>query len=1089
MADESATVRDSILYLLRDFHAQIPPDFLGVVPSGQPRVENSFTEPEWLAHLELNFVCLALRMELLRSLGRCVGAIGSDAAVPAPSSSIAVREALSLVEKLLQELATRETERLPKDPNKHPLVLKLAQRYGLSPAETCLFQLLFVRGASKAPAVRAALGGRQEDKEMAMDLCGMSLMELEEFLDDKRTHMVEGIIMGQDDYDGKTFRMVKEAVSVLRLRPIKTEQWLKLSKTEVLNVVDSSHLEGKGDALVAAEDPENEVAVSAVSGQGANKKRKFEDIESITGLSGKQVDELLAGTEPVKSSKKVSLPAEQESEMIPAVETSDAQTTVEKASKGDLQAYASSLEYLDDAFQMLALMLRVAKARHKEDMKEAFNDERSWYDSYRSTKAASIRELQAKLRFAKNRLQERMRLTEEAVKQDKGQLPRLEALALKLGLDEFEKGVVLMLTAVSISPVVKSIFEGDNGDTGFRRSSDYVQRGLSGLQVQDILTVYFNSFKEQVLARTYFYKSSRLVSRGLIKLRNAVYNRARCDLMDQQVELDRRMLDWIVGLDTEMNELVDGSYLYTPKIPMDQVVLPEEQKNMLLKTVENFSKFKDFRKSAGLEDIMSYAAGLVILLCGASGTGKTMTVNAVAHHLGKRVLLVDFRALHLSGREDNSGDIRGLFRDADMNDAVIFFDECEAIFAQREHGGDKMLNALLTEMERHEGIVMLATNRPQDLDEAMHRRITCVSEFHPPDHTQRREIWKLSCSRLPMTSNIDWDRISLRYELTGGYIKNAVVSSLLIAISRDSANPIVSEEDIVEGCRLQMRGSLQMKSFTHRVVPKAGVDDLVLCTAMRERIEGILKFEKARAILQGQWGFQQERLGTACLFYGSHGTGKSAVAEAIGFELGRPLKVINCSQLISRESSAKTSANITSVFKDARLMDAVLVLEDFQIMGSEEEGIGNGLTSISAWSHVAIGLLLHELERFPGICLLVANVSKGSAIVRLDPELVRRLRFVVEFKMPDQSIRAAMWKKMLPAKAPLAADIDFDELSKRFNFTSGAISSATVRAAAKAALRSSDASRIGQKDLVEAAEAEKEHLRDESREIMMRAFI
>lgn len=67
---------------------------------------------------------------------------------------------------------------------------------------------------------------------------------------------------------------------------------------------------------------------------------------------------------------------------------------------------------------------------------------------------------------------------------------------------------------------------------------------------------------------------------------------------------------------------------------MSQVVLPEEQKDMLLKTVDNFAKFRQYRKRAGLEDVISYGAGLVILLCGASGTGKTMTVNAVAHHLG-----------------------------------------------------------------------------------------------------------------------------------------------------------------------------------------------------------------------------------------------------------------------------------------------------------------------------------------------------------------------------------------------------------------------------------------------------------------------
>lgn len=69
---------------------------------------------------------------------------------------------------------------------------------------------------------------------------------------------------------------------------------------------------------------------------------------------------------------------------------------------------------------------------------------------------------------------------------------------------------------------------------------------------------------------------------------------------------------------------------------MENVVLPEEQKDMLLRTAENFANFKKFRKSAGLDDLISYGSGLVILLCGPSGTGKTMTVNAVANHLGMR---------------------------------------------------------------------------------------------------------------------------------------------------------------------------------------------------------------------------------------------------------------------------------------------------------------------------------------------------------------------------------------------------------------------------------------------------------------------
>jgi hypothetical protein len=72
---------------------------------------------------------------------------------------------------------------------------------------------------------------------------------------------------------------------------------------------------------------------------------------------------------------------------------------------------------------------------------------------------------------------------------------------------------------------------------------------------------------------------------------------------------------------------------------------------------------------------------------------------------------------------------------------------------------------------------------------------------------------------------------------------------------------------------------MQMKSFTHRVVPKISMEELILSSALRERLDAVINFEKARAVLLGQWGFEQERLGTACLFWGPHGTGKSAAAE------------------------------------------------------------------------------------------------------------------------------------------------------------------------------------------------------------------
>ncbi|XP_057858143.2 uncharacterized protein LOC131067212 isoform X1 [Cryptomeria japonica] len=1100
MGERTSPVKEDVLQLLEEFKEELN--------SVETEENFAFTDEEWLSHLELKFFLRAQRVRLLRSF------VKGFESLHKPSSRARLKEALSFVQELLEKIEIKSQNRiLATEPGSIPIVLSLAQRYKLSANETDLFQLLFVRGASKSTLVRtstAAIIGGKDDKEMVINLCGMSFMDLQDFLHDKRTHISEGIII-QDDYDGKLI-MSNDAISALLLRPLKTEQRLKLNKTELLNILESRKIQNKIPRQTIEHVPlevPGIMATSPASLPGSENTSKSMPDDKATGevangcltedIVSEVVDPYTLINQIQTSTPKKNLDfvtseikGPDVAHQIKSLENgkiSGSSSTIcnEKAKDSDseLDPYSSSLEYLDDAFQVLSLKLRISKARHKENLKEAFNNERSRHRSSRLINDTSIRELHAKLKFVQSRHEERIKLTEEAFKHGYTELPRLEVLATKLGLDTFEKGVILMLTAVSISPVVKSIFQGDAGD-GLYYSSKC-------LQVKDFLSIFFESFKEQVLARTHFHKSSILVSRGMIRLRAVNYTRGSGDLMDQQVDLDRRILDWIVGLDTEIDELIEGSHLYKPKVSMQQVVLPDEQKEMLLRNIDNFSKFKSFRKEVGLEDVITYGAGLVILLCGPSGTGKTMTVDAVAHHLGKRVLLVDFHSLESvfggSKHDDHSVDLRGLFRDVDMNDAIIFFDECEALFKKRERGGDKLFNALLTEMERHEGIIMLATNRPLDLDEAMHRRITCVIEFYAPDHTQRHKIWKLASERLPVEEDIDWMKISLRYELTGGYIKNALVSSLLMAISRDSNNPRITEDDIISGCRLQMRSSLQMKSLKQRIVPKTSMDELVLSTTLHERLNAIVEFEKARAVLLGQWGFQQERLGATCFFWGPHGAGKSSAAEAIGYELGRPLKVINCAQLVLKENSSNTSSNVRSAFKDARLMDAILVFDDFQILSSETGSSKGNSNSISEWSNGVIGSLLHELGSFPSMCILIANIKQGSTIVRLDHELLRRLKFVVEFKMPNAIMRSQMWKKMIPKETPLAEDINFEDLGHRFEFTSGSINMAIIRAAAKAALRDNKSFCITMKDMVKAAESEQEHMNDEVTEIMKRAFL
>ncbi|KAE9017958.1 hypothetical protein PR003_g13684 [Phytophthora rubi] len=976
-----------------------------------------------------------------------------------------------------------------------PRVFRLAEMYKLSKGETTLLQLLVVMQGCQSNAVRCQI--LDEDSQRRVMTCqrlsGLSEVDIAEFRDDEREHVKEGTLVVDEETYCTSLSLSNICVRVLLGRHLTSNQALKVSQTaleellkgegmtfgEMLETTSSTAANVTSEAAVSGrkrersgEDVEDEHEDEAMDRQATSdsEEEEQEEHEDPNASAFAFIGKYKTDVKRAKADEKLLLNS--------AEAGSDKQHLLSSLmDPSELKPYSpeNQLEYLEDRFQVVAFAIRASGARVKDQMKEA-GTKQPWESS--APASAGRRELKAKQRVYSRRTQHRLALTRQAGHS----LPRLEELAAKFKLNRFEQNVIVMLIGKTISPVIKNLIDGVD--------TSPVQRMDESVIINQILSIFCDTFQEQVAHRVFFYKSSRLLTRGLVKLHRGRWHSTAGDLVDQRVELDRRVLDWVVGLDTEMNELVEGSDLYTPKVQLDQVVLPEEHKSTILETVESYESFREYRKKSGLEQAgMAYGAGLVLLLCGASGTGKTMTVNAVADHLKKRVLLVDFPSLQGKRQEgmETDADLRGLFREADMSNAVLFFDECENIFRQRDGGGDRLLNALLTEIERYEGIVFLATNRPFDLDEAMHRRITAVFEFKAPDHIQRRKIWDVLLLRgsLKTEPGIDWDAIALKYELSGGFIKNAILSALLKAISRNGESPVISQADIVAGCALQMRGSLHMKTFDHRVVPTSGLDELIVEDSVKDKLRRVVQFEKARSVIYGQWGFDfgqsnKQQKGVSVLICGPPGIGKLNAAKSIGFEIGRPLKVVNFGQLAA-DSASETRKALRAVFDDARLMDAVLVLTGFESFGSHIEGGVIPIDSLesSPRFRMEVMRLLELMDTFPSTTILLANVDRSAASSLVQSEFCRRLKFVVEMRNPNSKLREKLWRACFPPKAPLDTKkpVDFQRLAERFDLSSTAISDAVFRAAASAALREESKRVITMKDLTDAAEVERQKAR------------
>lgn len=484
--------------------------------------------------------------------------------------------------------------------------------------------------------------------------------------------------------------------------------------------------------------------------------------------------------------------------------------------------------------------------------------------------------------------------------------------------------------------------------------------------------------------------------------------------------------------------------------------------------MENYDAFKRARKRFGFDEKVAYGSGIVMLFFGASGTGKTMMANAIGAHLKKRILLINFPSL---GGFEGGENLKLIFREAKINDAILFFDECESIFESRSLG-NYGVNMLLTEFERHDGLIIMATNRAFDLDEAMHRRITLALEFSKPDLFLREKIWKANLpSKAVLAPDVSFKHLSLHYELTGGFIKNALLTALSRAVARDGEEKCcISMDDLVYGAKSQLRGRLRMVDFHRRVLPSAGIENVVLPEEKSATLKRIVMFEKAKDVLFGQWGFDKTMShdrGTTILFYGPPGTGKTMAAEAIAFSMGKPLKVVNSAELVDKYVG-ETGKHIDAVFEEAQLYDAVLVFDEAEGLFGQRTGTRN---STDRYANTDVGLLLYHMERFPGVVVLCTN-----QINVIDQAFFRRIKFVMEFVVPGPEERAKLWQQLIPKECPVSPDVNFKQIAEKYEFTGGHIKSAVVRAATRAALVESDDRAITMSDLLNSCQEEKKKL-------------
>ncbi|ARE41814.1 Cell division protein FtsH [Rhodovulum sp. P5] len=227
----------------------------------------------------------------------------------------------------------------------------------------------------------------------------------------------------------------------------------------------------------------------------------------------------------------------------------------------------------------------------------------------------------------------------------------------------------------------------------------------------------------------------------------------------------------------------------------DDLVLPPRQMRLLRSIVQRARHARTVYDQWGFGEKLAPNRGVTALFSGPSGAGKTLSAGVVARDLGLPLYRVDLSATVSKYIGETEKQLEQIFSAAEAGNACLFFDECDALFGKRSEvsdAHDRYANIetsyLLQRLEIHRGIVFLASNYPQNIDEAFTRRIDLTVEFPMPDAGLRSALWQ---RLLPPAAGaeIDADRLGRQFELSGGSIRNCLVTAAFLA-AEDGAERI-----------------------------------------------------------------------------------------------------------------------------------------------------------------------------------------------------------------------------------------------------------------------------------------------------------
>lgn len=479
-------------------------------------------------------------------------------------------------------------------------------------------------------------------------------------------------------------------------------------------------------------------------------------------------------------------------------------------------------------------------------------------------------------------------------------------------------------------------------------------------------------------------------------------------LLAQYVKPDAQIMRFLLG-DLGLDErLLPYARLQTPKQSLEESHVDKQTRARLSSLAESMRQGRQH-----------------LWLHGPAGIGKNKVATALAGTLGGPLLALDARGINPTDAERT---LNLAMREAWLRGALLYVAAADTWIADAAVA-DRLAERLT------ESPCSVVFGGEQAAPPTWRAHLANI-ELPTPDAPLRARCWRAAlAAHGRQLDPAGLQSLANLFRLAPAQIEAAAADAVLRAgpCAEPSVNITALFDIGMDYCAAAAREQSRhlLAGLAERIDARATWDDIVLPDDALAQLRELCQRVEYRERVMHDWGFARRSsrgLGTAALFAGPSGTGKTMAAEVVANALGLDLYRIDLAGVVSKYIG-ETEKNLDKIFAAAE--NDILFFDEADALFGKRSEVRD---SHDRYANLEISYLLQKMEQYPGITILATNLRQN-----LDDAFVRRLAFIVQFPFPDEAMRRRIWAGVWPADIPRSEDVDLDDLSRQYKLSGGNI--------------------------------------------------